>query len=199
MTNLDLLTKTFAGVVLSSEFTAKDGTRIGYINPNDPVVCGAITAKKVAAGKQRCDGNISFVYPDGKTKYAEGNAENLHPNDCVVFRIRIDAKGMPQAYDVRLGGGEEDIFTLTEKNMIKPKSVSPTQPTPAVEPDLAPAVSAGLAEMDEDEEDGIELDESLIDFEDEEDEYYDPDRIWGSSKRFKKPKQKNKKKERYDD
>lgn len=202
----------FVGRIMKNSFGKdKKGALIGFIDPVLPEVYKQIAYAKCLAKakaealenplKDRCDGHIQFVRPETEVNrfYSEGNALGLMEDEFVTFTISYDGRGMPQAKNVQPAPEPEDFTVKAEQTLFKPKSVAPAQPTPAVDPDLAPAVSAGLAEMDEDEEDGIELDESLIDFEDEEDDYYDPDRIWGSSKRERKPKQKSKKKERYDD
>lgn len=144
MTYNQLLDGTFTGVIIS-EIVAKDGHRIGFISPNSLDLVAAITAWKVNAGRNRCDGNIQFVFPrEGQEcDYTAGNAKNLRKNMQVSFKIRYDAN-MPQAYQVQ--PIEVEIIPSVAK-------FKPLEAKPQVVEKLSEAASLAYSELDEEEED----------------------------------------------
>lgn len=173
----DVLNGTFTGIIIG-DFVAKDGRRIGFINPTLPALCGAIVAWKEQTGtKKRTDGNIQFVYPNGESTsaYAEGNSANLRKNLFVEFQIRCDSKGLPQAYNVK-PAEMEVIPELPELKIEEAKA-----PVVSIVPEklvsgaaLSEAMKGYNPELfDEDYDAGIEdeLDEDDLSLLDE----YDPD------------------------
>ena len=144
MTYNNVLNGTFTGVIIS-ELTAKDGKHIGFISPNAVSLCAAITAWKVNAGRQRCDGNIQFVFPvQGEERdYTAGNAEDLKKNMSVSFKVRCDSNGMPQAYEVK--PVETEIIPSVAK-------FKPLEAKPQMVEKLSEAASLAYSELDEDEE-----------------------------------------------
>ena len=159
MTYNDLLNGTFTGIIIS-DFVAKDGRRIGFINPTLPAVCGAVTAWKLENGtKKRSDGNIQFVFPleGDKTQSALGNAFGLRKNMFVKFSIRCDGTGLPQAYNV-----QQCDATLTPTPAPMPFVPEPAETLP----ETTPATEAGIAAYAESDP------ELLLDDEDFEDQDY---------------------------
>lgn len=157
MTYNQLLDGTFTGVIIS-EIVAKDGHRIGFISPNSLDLVAAITAWKVNAGRNRCDGNIQFVFPrEGQEcDYTAGNAKGLRKNMQVSFKIRYDAN-MPQAYQVQ-PIEVEIIPSITE---FKPLEAKPQADALS---EISEAAALAYGEADEEEDFIEEPDPSEEDF-----------------------------------
>lgn len=127
MTTNDLIMGTFTGTIISI-ITAKDGQQIGFIQPTEPSLCGAITSWKMqSCAKKRCDGNVQFVLPkEGQNpEYSSGNEFGLKQNTFVTFKIRFDG-ALPQAYEVKrhcLELGDEPMPAPIELKQLKAKDV----------------------------------------------------------------------------
>lgn len=184
MTYNDVFTGTFTGTIIG-ERIAKDGRRIGFIHPQNPVVREAITVLKIHAGtKKRCDGNVQFIFPvNGKNdEYSKGNASNLKDVRYVSFNVRCD-DGLPQAYNVQPFEEEIEIPSIPA---FEPLDVKPVESKPVEVPEelayatgnCTAAYSAEMSKKDiegEDVEEGCLEEEEPADFVDDGgyDEYYD--------------------------
>lgn len=196
MTYNDVFTGTFTGTIIG-ERIAKDGRRIGFIHPQNPVVREAITVLKIHAGtKKRCDGNVQFIFPvNGKNdEYSKGNASNLKDVRYVSFNVRCD-DGLPQAYNVQPFEEEIEIPNIAA---FEPLDVKPVESKPVEVPaelayatgNCTAAYSAEMSKEDIEEEDVeeeyLEEDELADSIDDGKyDSYYDDDQ----GKKRSKPKE----------